>query len=152
MLRTIRSQRDFCDVKNQGQKWITPSFIIQATLRKRDSLSFERECQEQEKTSFPELSFGFIVTKKTFRKAVHRNRVRRRLKEAVRAVLKTQFSMNQIMGRVVFVVRRNMLSEDFEDVVAAVKKSLIILVRKCTSQGKKPAHYAAVNKIDGKPS
>ena len=62
----LKNRRDFQHIARHGDKWVTPSFIVQAMAGKGDK---------------PE--FGFTVSKKVGN-AVVRNRAKRRLREVVR--------------------------------------------------------------------
>lgn len=66
---TLKSQRDFKTLSREGQKWVTPSFIVQA--------------QHKEKQSTSPPSVGYTVSKKVG-KAVTRNKIKRRLREVFR--------------------------------------------------------------------
>ena len=72
-LLTLKDRRDFRRLTTQGQKWVAGSFILQAA-----NLS-----QEPDKEVHPRM--GYTVSKKVG-KAVIRNKVKRRLREAVRLV------------------------------------------------------------------
>ncbi|MGL4824968.1 MAG: ribonuclease P protein component [Alphaproteobacteria bacterium] len=71
---TLKKRRQFLAVSG-GKKWVAPAFILQ---------------KGQAASSDTAPSFGFVVTRK-MGKAVVRNRVRRRLKEAIRGLLKEDF-------------------------------------------------------------
>ncbi|MGL4371867.1 MAG: ribonuclease P protein component [Alphaproteobacteria bacterium] len=71
---TLKKRRQFLAVSG-GTKWVSPAFILQ---------------KGQAASSDIAPSFGFVVTRK-MGKAVVRNRVRRRLKEAIRELLKEDF-------------------------------------------------------------
>ncbi len=70
-LPTIKNRRDFLAAQNNGAKFITHSFILRCILRPAD-----HPVQGPAR-------FGFTVTKK-LGGAVERNRIKRRLREAVR--------------------------------------------------------------------
>jgi ribonuclease P protein component len=70
MVNTIKKRADFLAITATGKKFITGTFILQAAQLKKDN------------TDNPP-RFGFTVTKK-MGNAVTRNRIRRRLREAVR--------------------------------------------------------------------
>ncbi|MGL5784312.1 MAG: ribonuclease P protein component [Alphaproteobacteria bacterium] len=70
----MKKRRQFLAVSG-GKKWVAPAFILQ---------------KGQAASSDTTPSFGFVVTRK-MGKAVVRNRVRRRFKEAIRGLLKEGF-------------------------------------------------------------
>ena len=71
-LETLKSRRDFLRVRG-GARWVSDSFVLEAKRRPDD----ETEPRGPR--------FGFTVTKK-LGNAVVRNRIRRRLREAVRDI------------------------------------------------------------------
>ncbi|WP_025896705.1 ribonuclease P protein component [Kordiimonas gwangyangensis] len=69
-LERVKKRPEYLSIAATGRKWVTPSFILQASVGESDS---------------PPRA-GFTVSKKVG-KAVERNRARRRLKEAARLTL-----------------------------------------------------------------
>lgn len=65
-LHRVAKQGDFQKIKKHGQSFYLPSIAIRCL-----------------KTGRPNSRFGFIVSNKISKKAVERNRIRRRLSEAV---------------------------------------------------------------------
>ena len=103
-LTTIKERADFLRVRG-GAKWNTPGFLIEA--------------KEARDPSGPP-RFGFTVTKK-LGNAVIRNRMRRRLKEAVR---KAQIRLARQGYDYVIVARPLALDLPFERLVADVEAGL----------------------------
>jgi len=75
ILSSLKKRADFLHVQKQGgneSKWVSKSFIIQI-------------CPNENKGQ----RFGLVVTKKLYKLAVDRNRVKRRLREAIKETLPT---------------------------------------------------------------
>ncbi len=71
----LKKRSDFLRLQQSGTKWIAKSMIVQ--------------CAPSAGGPAGQIRVGFTVTKKTFPRAVDRNRVRRRLKEAVQKAFLT---------------------------------------------------------------
>lgn len=72
-ITTIKQRGDFLQASARGKKFITGTFILQMLTRAATH------------NAAPEARFGFTVTKK-MGNAVIRNRIKRRLREAVRRI------------------------------------------------------------------
>jgi ribonuclease P protein component len=103
----LRRRDDFMRVSRGGARVALPAFTLQMARRARD----EDEAAAR---------FGLTVTKKVAG-AVGRNRIRRRLREALRL----GGALGARPGRdYVFVARRAALSADFNDLVAQMTEGL----------------------------
>ena len=103
MIGRLKKRRDFLAAA-QGSKAARRAFVLEARERGDDSPP----------------RFGFTVTKRVAKKAVERNRIRRRLREAVRLGAE-----NARAGRdYVLVARRRALSEPFTHLKAALEEAL----------------------------
>lgn len=101
----LRRRRDFMRVSRAGTRLAMPAFTLQAAPRDGDEAPAR---------------FGLTVTKKTAG-AVGRNRIRRRLREALRL----GGALGAKPGRdYVFVARRAALAADFSDLVAQMTEGL----------------------------
>ncbi len=118
-LVTIKARADFLRIRG-GAKWNTPGFLIE-TKPARDPNGPPR--------------FGFTVTKK-LGNAVVRNRIRRRLKEAVRTA---HGSLSQPGYDYVIVGRTPAFDMPFERLVADVATGLKRVHQPPKPRGPKPA-------------
>lgn len=91
-MKTSLSRADFLSAAASGRKWINSAFVLQY---KENQLGCVR--------------LGFTVTKK-HGNAVARNRIKRRLREAVRLSVKEQLPQN---GDYVVIARNDALTMDF---------------------------------------
>lgn len=103
MIGRLKKRRDFLAAA-QGSKAARRAFVLETRLREDDGPA----------------RFGLTVTKRVARKAVERNRIRRRLREAIRLMVGSAAA-----GRdYVLVGRRNALTEPFTDLAATLGQAL----------------------------
>ncbi len=105
---TLKKRRQFLAVSG-GKKWVAPAFILQ---------------KGQAASSDTAPSFGFVVTRK-MGKAVVRNRVRRRLKEAIRGLLKEDFPVQ--LAHYVCVARGEAKEISFPVLLEQLKRAFAFL-------------------------
>ena len=91
-------------IAKEGQRWVTPGFILQRAV-----LGVDQK---------PPLRIGFTVTKKTDKLAVHRNRMKRRLRALAGSILICDEKKGYDY---IFIARRDCLTLPF----AQMKKDLI---------------------------
>ncbi len=104
MPERLKKRRDFLAAA-KGHRAARRAFVLEARLR--------------EDTGGPR--FGFTVSKRTAAKAVERNRIRRRLREAVKAVAPE----NARCGHdYVLIGRRSALTEPFADLTSALAEAM----------------------------
>jgi ribonuclease P protein component len=107
---TLKRRADFLRVR-KGARWSTAAFVLEAKARGGE---------DPATAGGPRARFGFTVTRR-IGKAVERNRIRRRLKAAVRHVgpdrAKDEFDY-------VLIARRPALTEAFAAIVAELEKAL----------------------------
>jgi ribonuclease P protein component len=103
-LATLRRRPEFLRVRG-GARWATPAFVLEA--RRRSGLAEGAR-------------FGFTVSKQVGG-AVQRNRIRRRLKAAVRDVMAEQARPDYDY---VLIARRPALDADFASLVADLVNAL----------------------------
>lgn len=106
-LRTLNKPAHFLAVRQNGRVWHTPNFIF----------SFYNHGGQAS-----DHAVGFIVTKKNFKKAVDRNRIKRKLRPILREIL----PIKAIMGDYVVIAKLPALDAGHEtltkDVLWALKK------------------------------
>lgn len=98
-IERLTKRPDFLQVAKQGRRWVTPAFVLQVL---ENAHNHSEAC-----------CVGFTVTKKTFKKAVDRNRVKRRLREVARLTL-PPYDIGQ--AQLVFIGREEALTRDFADI------------------------------------
>jgi ribonuclease P protein component len=103
MIGRLKKRRDFLAAA-QGSKAARRAFVLEARERRDDGPP----------------RFGFTVTKRVARKAVERNRIRRRLREAVRLDAEDARPGHDY----VLVGRRKALTEPLTDLKAALGQAL----------------------------
>lgn len=81
-IATLKASQDFRRIAKEGQKWVTPAFILQ--VFKKDT----EQTPAPENNTGAGFRLGLTVSRKVGN-AVARSRTKRRLREMVRAVLKT---------------------------------------------------------------
>ena len=104
MYGRLKTRREFLATAT-GRKAARPAFVLQARKRRDDG----PPC------------FGFTVSKHTAKSAVERNRIRRRLKEAVRRVADAHAGSGYDY---VLVGRRRALAEPFAELEASLLGAL----------------------------
>lgn len=73
LLTSLKKRDDFLRARTEGRKWVSEGLILQAVARKVDAPALPPPAA---------LRFGITVTKKTDKRAVVRNRIKRRLRAA----------------------------------------------------------------------
>ena len=99
----IRSKKEFAEIRNEGRVLYSPLFGF-LNYKKDDDLR----------------KFGFIVSKKISKKAVDRNKIRRRLSEIVRKNL-NRFENG---SRIVFLTKKEILNKKTKEIEKEVEKFL----------------------------
>ena len=110
-LTTLKVRAEFLRVR-KGARWAGPAFVLEAK---------ERNCgPDDQAAARQEPRFGFTVTRQ-IGKAVERNRIRRRLKAAVRGV-----SQDHARGNFdyVLIARKPALTSAFGAIVSDLVKAL----------------------------
>ncbi len=99
----LKRKKDFLKIKQKGEILDTPLFGLLVL---------------QEKTSFP--LFGFVISRKISRKAVLRNKIRRRLTETVRLLL-PRLKPNI---KILVLAKKSLLQAKFQEIFQTMEKSL----------------------------
>lgn len=108
-LVTLKTRAEFQRIR-KGARWATPAFVLEAKERGNGG----------GKAAKPEPRFGFTVTRQVG-KAVERNRIRRRLKAAVRSLQKDHARADYDY---VLIARRTALDGAFGTLVADLATAL----------------------------
>ena len=98
----IRKKSDFQNILKKGKAFFCPLFVVKV---KKNNLEFSR--------------FAFIISKKTEKKAVKRNRIRRLFREVIKEIM--PFISENI--DVVFIIKNNKI-DDVETIKKQVEKAL----------------------------
>lgn len=102
-INRISSRKEFLEIKNKGVMNYSPIF---------GWLSLKND-NDQKK-------FGFVISKKISKKAVERNKIKRRLAEMVRKYL-DDFSKGT---RIVFLAKKEILNKNIKEIEEEIKKCL----------------------------
>lgn len=103
---SLKKRADFLRVQGQGEKWVTKSFILRRLPQPDDTLDNL------------DIRFGLTVTKKLFKNATDRNRVKRRL----RVMAKDIFSITKEKNMdYVLIGRKETIDRDFTDLQKDLK-------------------------------
>jgi ribonuclease P protein component len=118
MIERLKKRRDFLAAA-KGSKAARRAFVLEAIRRGDEGPP----------------RFGFTVSKRTAKKAVERNRIRRRLREAARLA-----SVDARAGHdYVLVGRRHALSEPFSELTATLAEALRQAAPPPSSEGRSEA-------------
>lgn len=96
-LAVIKARRDFVNIQNNGTKWISKNLIFIAHEGITDSKRV-----------------GFVVSKKTDKSAVNRNRIKRRLRAVANEVLQVE---SKPKTDYVLIGRRATLEAEYSDIL-----------------------------------
>jgi len=94
-INRISSRKEFGEIKNKGKLIGSPIFGV-LVLKKEDDLK----------------KFGFIISKKISKRAVDRNKIKRRMAE----VLRKNLEKFEAGTRMVFLVKREILNKKIEEI------------------------------------
>ena len=117
-LPTLKKRSDFQKIKADGRRWVGPCLVMQGM----PSLGTQENSVEP-------FRYGLIVSRKFSKKAVIRNRVRRRLKEALRLLISP--NPETWTGSCVLIPRHAALTVPFDRLQGEVAQGL----RKVLSAG-----------------
>lgn len=92
-ISVLKKRADFLYLNKSGKRWVSQGLVIQAAPRppakateKTDAASAPPQ-ETQAQDSDTSIRFGITVTKKTFKSAVKRNRIKRRLRAVACEIL-----------------------------------------------------------------
>lgn len=100
---SLRRKKDFDRVFEAGQSFYCPILAIKS---KKNDLEFNR--------------FGIIISLKVSKKAVIRNKIRRRIRE----ILKNNIVKNKENRDFVIIVSKNIIDKDFQEIKENILKIL----------------------------
>jgi ribonuclease P protein component len=103
---SLKKRADFLRVQGNGDKWVTKSFIIRKMIQPSGILAT------------PDIRFGLTITKKQFKNATDRNRVKRRLRSIASNLLPQIGDKNTDY---VFIGRKETMDRDFTDLEKDLK-------------------------------
>ncbi len=105
-IATLKKRSDFLRVASVGKKWISKAMIIQVS-KQPENVEYD-------------IRIGYTASKKVGN-AVIRNRAKRRLREAVKQVLKVDGSANHDY---VLIARREIIGYSFKELIRDLKWSI----------------------------
>jgi len=105
----LKKRKEFDKVKQQGQKVHSPLFVVSYVNNESDGPKF-----------------GFVVSKKIDKKAVVRNKIRRRLSEAIRCLLP---QLKQDIYAV-FLVKKKIKEANFSEIKTEIENISQLLGKK----------------------
>ncbi len=114
-LVTLKRRSEFLRLRD-GLKWVTASFVLQANERSPSQVIVDTKTEQ-----ILEPQFGFTASKK-IGNAVKRNRARRRLKEAVRHIIRDVSRQSAKNGYdYVLIARQKILNHEFKDLLTDLR-------------------------------
>jgi ribonuclease P protein component len=100
-INRIGNRKEFLEIKKEGRLIGSPAFGV-LVLKKEDE----------------EKKFGFIISKKVSKKAVDRNKIKRRIAEVIRKNLE-KFEPGI---RIIFLAKKETLNKKIEEIENEIKK------------------------------
>ena len=100
-INRISNRKEFLEVKEKGKLWSCPLF---------GSICLNKEDKE--------IKFGFIISKKISKRAVDRNKIKRRICE----VLSKKLDKFKLGTRIVFLTKKSLLEAKIEEVEKEISK------------------------------
>jgi ribonuclease P protein component len=100
-INRISSKKEFLEIKNKGKLFGSPIFGV-LILKKEDEFK----------------KFGFIISKKISKRAVDRNKIKRRMAE----VLKNNLDKFSLGTRMIFLVKKEILNKKIEEIEKEIVK------------------------------
>jgi len=107
---SLKKRADFLRVQSAGKKWVTKSFILRQL--KQPEADRSEDGQNTQPDTQPDIRFGLTVTKKLFKNATDRNRVKRRLRAAIQACLTER---GEAQTDYVLIGRKETIDREFKD-------------------------------------
>ncbi len=117
-ISSLKKRGDFLRVQSTGQKWVTPTLIIQMAPSSMTDPTMVR--------------YGLTVTKKIYKKAVDRNRVKRRLRPIIQSV---SLDLHLHGVDIVFIARAAALDAPYEALQKDLRWAVKRLIQKDLKNG-----------------
>ena len=97
----------------------------------RTGVSFHKDgitlfCGKKKKEDMT-TKIGFVVSKKTHKRAVKRNRIKRLMRESVRLYIKDSGMLNTEYMSIIFVASTKLLNKNYRDIDIGIKKLMSII-------------------------
>ena len=135
-MKILKKRADFLQARN-GARSHGRAFVLQGFAR-QDHVS--------------DIRIGYTVTKKVGN-SVERNRIRRRLREAVKAASRSGNTRLKLAGRdIVVIARRAALTLPFSQLVHDLENGFKQLIAKRTPKGQKQRQQSSANAVTGNQS
>ena len=111
----LKHNRDFKTLFDEGK--FVPGSLVNAQIWKIDLEKYPRR-----KYTLDDLKIGFVVSKKTSKSAVKRNRIKRQMSESVRLIIKNNTLKT---GYLVLILAKNeILDKEYADIEKSVDQLL----------------------------
>jgi len=111
-IEKLKFRRDFLRVARSGNKWVSPSMVVQGKWRCENPVKLANEDKK--------IFVGFTVSKRVGNSVI-RNRVRRRLKAAARGALMAEGALGK---EFVIIGRNKALNYPFKSIINDLKWSV----------------------------
>jgi ribonuclease P protein component len=102
---TLKASQDFSRIATEGQKWVTPAFILQVFKKDSPAVSEQDAAGFRLCEGVSGFRLGLTVSRKVGN-AIVRNRTKRRLRETVRLMLQNDAAAKQLQNYDIVLIGR----------------------------------------------